>query len=75
MWLTLACWLLPRSAVARGASIAALDDDMQTPLHTAVANGHIGAVERLTAQQPCLESAHGPLSESNPRMADWRPFD
>lgn len=44
-----------RVSVARGALLGAVDDDMQTPLHVAVANGHVEAVERLTALQPCAE--------------------
>lgn len=41
--------------VAAGAACSALDDDLQTPLHCAVANGHVEAVERLTARLPCAE--------------------
>ena len=32
-----------------------MDDDLQTPLHCAIANGHTAAVERLTLKQPCRE--------------------
>lgn len=32
-----------------------LDEDAQTPLHVAIANGHLAAVERLTRVQPCTE--------------------
>ena len=41
--------------MAAGAPCSALDDDGQCPLHHAIANGHIDAVERLTAKQPCAE--------------------
>lgn len=42
--------------LAAGADTAAVDDDGQTPLHYAVANGHVAAVERLTAATtPCAE--------------------
>ena len=42
-------------AVAAGANRSYLDDDGQTPLHTAIANGHVDSVERLTAHLPCDE--------------------
>ena len=35
--------------VERGAALGAVDDDGQTALHVAVANGHFAAVESLTA--------------------------
>ena len=42
-------------AVAAGANRSYLDDDGQTPLHAAIANGHVDSVERLTAHLPCDE--------------------
>ena len=41
--------------LAGGADMSAVDDDGQTPLHNAVANGRHTAVEKLTARQPCQE--------------------
>ena len=40
---------------AAGANRSYLDDDGQTPLHAAIANGHVDSVERLTAHLPCDE--------------------
>ena len=38
-----------------GASAAEVDEDGQTALHVAVANGHVEAAERLSRADPCLE--------------------
>ena len=37
-----------------GASAAEVDEDGQTALHVAVANGHVEAAERLSRADPCL---------------------
>ena len=44
-----------RALLAAGAALDAQDDDDQTALHVAVANGHAEAVEALTCTQPCHE--------------------
>ena len=41
--------------LAAGAKASEADDDGQTPLHVAVANGHVEAAERLSRDEPCLE--------------------
>jgi ankyrin repeat protein len=38
-----------------GVSAAEVDEDGQTALHVAVANGHVEAAERLSRADPCLE--------------------
>ena len=38
-----------------GASAADTDEDGQTALHVAVANGHVEAAEHLSREDPCLE--------------------
>ena len=38
-----------------GVSAAEVDEDGQTALHIAVANGHVEAAERLSRADPCLE--------------------
>ena len=38
-----------------GSDRASLDEDLQTPLHVAVANGHLEAAAALTSVQPCVE--------------------
>lgn len=38
-----------------GVSSAEVDEDGQTALHVAVANGHVEAAERLSRADPCLE--------------------
>jgi len=39
----------------KGASLDEVDEDGQSPLHVAVANGHVEAAERLTRTQPCAQ--------------------
>lgn len=41
--------------VAAGAHLGALDDDLQSPLHAAVANGNFDAADVLTEVMPCAQ--------------------
>lgn len=41
--------------LSAGAQLSTTDDDGQCALHLAVVNGHLKAVDRLTAAQPCHE--------------------
>ena len=60
--------------IAAGADISTTDEDGQTPLHVAVAHGHVPAAECLSRQEPCATTfrtiAREPYCSSRVRL--WR---